>query len=145
MPRTESEAEIIFGDLGPPGGADAAMSTVKIGEADLPHGGKHDIEEEGMLIGTSHPIFHPNSNPPESSLHVPPGARFDPISPIGPGFYSPGEPDFDELLPPGGPSDPLGRTVRPPLKPKSGSPSFRAPFGHPHGAPPGSGNPPFFM
>ncbi len=140
MPRTENEAEIIFG-----------AATVRLGEADLPHPGQHDIEEQGMIMGPRHPIFQNQKQkqrenfPSSTDLPVPPGARFDPISPVGPGFYSPGGPDFDELLPPGAPVDPLAHTVKPPLKPKSGSATFRAPFGHPHGAPPGSNNSPFFM
>jgi hypothetical protein len=151
LPRTENEAEIIFG--GPARPVEGA-APVKLGGADLsPASVGTDIEEQGMIMGPSHPVFNreiPQNHrkgPLYPDLPVPPGARFDPISPVGPGFYSPGDPDFDEMLPPGGPTDPLAHSVRPPHKSKSGSATFRPPsgFGHPHGAPPGPGNPPFFM
>lgn len=157
LPQTETEAEILFCQAGRP---DKVGQPVRLGGADLGgnigEGGQVDIEEQGMLMGPSHPIFSSTrppasaapSNPLRPELSVPPGARFDPITPVGPGFYSPGDPDFDDLLPPGGPADPLAHSVRPPLKSKSGSKPFQPPpsfGGHPHGAPPGPGNPPFFM
>jgi hypothetical protein len=144
LPSKETEADIIFkpgnlggADMGPPG---------------------HFVEnpeEEGMIMGPSHPIFQreqsehgskPIFHPLSGELPVPPGARFDPINPVGPSFYSPGDPDFDDLPPPGGPPN-IGGGIRPPRGHKlKGSKSFpTAPFGHPHGAPPGAGNPPFFM
>lgn len=141
----ESEAEIIF--TPPMPGAIPAVSgerTIRLGGADLGVPGHvvKDVDEEGMLIGPSHPIFTGPQNPLNPQLSVPPGARFDPINPVSPGgFYSPGEPDFDDLLPPGPPNNPAF-SIRPPPKNKSGT---FGPFGHPHGAPPGSGNPPFFM
>ena len=145
LPSKETEADIIF---------TPTQEAPKLGGADLGAPGHFvkEPEEEGMIMGPEHPIFqgekerNPFSNTQE--LPVPPGARFDPISPVGPGFYSPGDPDFDDLPPPGGPPhDPLGKGIRPPRGPKlPGSKTFpSAPFGHPHGAPPGPGNPPFFM
>jgi len=75
----------------------------------------------GMIFGPNHPGFYEPLQ--QQDVHsqgflphgaVPPGARFDPISPIGPSVYRPssnrppdfysGEPDSDELLPPGMPS-----------------------------------------
>ena len=146
LPSHDTEADIIFTPKMPVAAAD--VTPVRLGGADLGAPGHPvaDTEEEGMLMGPSHPIFSPDPNRPSPSadLPVPPGARFDPISPVGPGFYSPGEPDFDDLIPPGGGQNPLGPSVRPPRK--SGSKTFSMPgFGHPHGAPPGPGNPPFFM
>ena len=153
LPSRDTEAEILF----TPPGLEASLAEnrppVKLGGADLgaPGHSVHNAEEEGMIMGPSHPIFERETVPPASNpflgpseLPVPPGARFDPISPVGPGFYSPGEPDFDDLLPPGGPIHP---SIRPPRGPRlPGSKTFpSAPFGHPHGAPPGEGNPPFFM
>lgn len=147
LPRTETEADVIFGLPTTTSGIGPA---VKLGSGDLnPVPGREegeDIEEQGMIMGPSHPIFHFSHRSGQEELPVPPGAKFDPISPVGPGFYSPGDPDFDDLLPPNpeSSSNPLGRTVRPPNKFKSGSSTFRPQF-HPHGAPPGAGNPPFFM
>ena len=143
MPCRETEAEIIF---------TPTVEAPKLGGADLgaPGHAVKEPEEEGMIMGPSHPIFQ-GGRPPlpsGSELPVPPGARFDPISPVGPGFYSPGDPDFDDLPPPGGPPlDPLGKGIHPPRGPKlPGSKPFpSAPFGRTHGAPPGPGNPPFFM
>lgn len=173
LPQADSEAEILFASSPPlpvtqilnpesPSSTFTAATTTattparpfRLGGADLGVPGHpiRDIEEEGMLMGPSHPLFtnppdYRNTQPPNPDLPVPPGARFDPISPVGPSFYSPGDPDFDELMPPGiGPSNPLGKSVRPPPHgKKNGSGSFSAPFGHPYGAPPGPGNPPFFM
>lgn len=150
LPSKDTEAEIIFT---PPLQPDSSRlaSPAKLGGADLGPPGHfvENPEEEGMIMGPSHPIFQREPadrfNPPfNAELPVPPGARFDPISPVGPSFYSPGDPDFDDLPPPGGPPD-VG--IRPPRGPKlPGSKRFpSAPFGHPHGAPPGPGNPPFFM
>lgn len=66
---------------------------------------------------------------------VPPGARFDPITPVGPYrgehgevIYPSGEPDPDELPPPGGSaSNPLQPGYRP-LRPRQGG-SDKGPFG----------------
>jgi hypothetical protein len=63
----------------------------------------------GMFMGPDHPLFtggHPGLLPPGA---VPPNARFDPISPYQPGVgrgrgnrrFLSGEPDNDELAPPG--------------------------------------------
>jgi hypothetical protein len=152
LPSRETEAEIIFTPQllpkSPPELSSSSKASVKLGGADLGAPGHliQDPEEEGMIMGPSHPIFNKDNRYPDSrDLPVPPGARFDPISPVGPGFYSPGDPDFDELVPPGMGQNPLGTSVRPPRK-NTGSKTFNAPsFGHPHGAPPGPGNPPFFM
>ena len=136
LPKTETEAEIIFSPPVPLGSVDLI--------GDLPSNDNYrDIEAGGMIMGPNHPIFQGQQGQVRNDWS-PPGARFDPIHPIAPGGF--GEPDFDELLPPGGPSiNPLAKTVRPPqLKPKiKPSPPFNS--GHPHGAPPGPGNPPFFM
>lgn len=149
LPSRDTEAEIIFTPKMPTAG-EIPATPVRLGGADLgaPGHAVNDVEEEGMIMGPSHPIFtrdHPSSS--SSDLPVPPGARFDPISPVGPGFYSSGDPDFDELIPPGLGQNPLGPSIRPPhRKGSSGSKTFPKPsFGHPHGAPPGPGNPPFFM
>lgn len=156
LPSKDTEAEIIFTPLLQPEKLHIGGSPARLGGADLGPPGHfaENPEEEGMIMGPSHPIFHrereqhpdPHNprNPFNPELPVPPGARFDPISPVGPSFYSPGDPDFDDLPPPGGPPD-VG--IRPPRGPKlPGSKRFpSAPFGHPHGAPPGAGNPPFFM
>ena len=149
LPSRETEAEIIFTPQMPSAADFIPTAPVKLGGADLgaPGHSIRDPEEEGMIMGPSHPIFNKNrdSKTSSSDLPVPPGARFDPISPVGPGFYSPGDPDFDELIPPGMGQNPLGPSVRPPRK-NIGSKTFPSPsFGHPHGAPPGPGNPPFFM
>ena len=146
LPSRENEAEIIFT---PPQIPSVTAAPVKLGGADLSTPGllEKDPEGEGMIMGPSHPIFTRKIKSDDNShvLPVPPGARFDPISPVGPGFYSPGDPDFDELLPPGLGQNPLGNSIRPPRK-GTGSKTFpHPPFGHPHGAPPGPGNPPFFM
>lgn len=126
--------------------------TLRIGEADLQMPGHpvRDIDEEGMLVGPHHPIFRQSEKDAASDVSlrrippsrlpsdaVPPGARFDPITPLAP-TYGSGEPDNDELLPPGEPGFPIAG-ARPDGKrsPNDG--------GHPFGAPPGSGNPPFFM
>lgn len=160
LPSKETEAEIIFSPNGPKEEGDDELRTgVKLGGADLGPPGHfvENVEEEGMIMGPSHPIFqqsspsHGQNNPFDSNeLPVPPGARFDPINPVGPGgFYSPGEPDFDELIPPGNNLESsLGKSIHPPRGPKlPGSKSFKPfkPSGHPYGAPPGPGNPPFFM
>ena len=172
LPQADSEAEILFPTSPPlpvtqtqtlnpesiPSSTTTPARPFRLGGADLGVPGHpiRNIEEEGMLLGPSHPLFtnppdYRNTQPPvypiNPDLPVPPGARFDPISPVGPSFYSPGDPDFDELIPPGvGPSNLLGKSVRPPPHgKKSGSGSFSEPFGHPYGAPPGPGNPPFFM
>lgn len=143
LPAKDTEAEILFS---PPS---RYSNPVKLGGGDLGGPGHPigDPEEEGMIMGPSHPIFarppaNPAYNPFYPELPVPPGARFDPISPVGPGFYSPGDPDFDDLPPPGPNANPLAGSIRPPRKPKAPSSSFG---GHPYGAPPGPGNPPFFM
>ncbi|EPZ35255.1 Proteasome Inhibitor PI31 domain-containing protein [Rozella allomycis CSF55] len=73
----------------------------------------------GMYVGPNHPMFTDPAFPPNPALPfgaVPPGARFDPISPIDPltgrparpnlrprGPFSSGEPDPDLFPPPGGP------------------------------------------
>lgn len=148
----ETEAEIVFS---PQTKKSETGPSAKIGQADLGGPGHPvgDVEEEGMIMGPSHPIFARDqqqqstpSHPFYPDLQVPPGARFDPISPVGPGFYSPGDPDFDELLPPGPGSNTLGSTIKPPRKPKGPPSSSSGSYGgHPFGAPPGPGNPPFFM
>lgn len=116
---------------------------VAIGQSDLdilaPGG-------HGMLIGPDDEAFQP----PSSSLHFsssssydrtrPPGARFDPISPFNPL----GEPDNDELMPPGE-HDPLKHPFpsRYPAQPKgfgNGKGKGSAPFGGPF---PGGSQPPF--
>lgn len=152
LPSKETEAEIIFSPVD--------NERANLGGADLgPPGHTVDnVEEEGMIMGPSHPIFQKPTSPSKNqdkpsgstALPVPPGARFDPINPVSPGgFYSPGEPDFDELVPPGHSLDPpLGKSIHPPRGPKlPGSSRFEPfkPSGHPYGAPPGPGNPPFFM
>lgn len=152
LPSRDTEAEILFTPQLPsasPTDSPAGVAPVKLGGADLGAPGHQvkDPEEEGMVMGPSHPIFNRDTNTKNEGhdLPVPPGARFDPISPVGPGFYSPGDPDFDELVPPGMGQNPLGPSIRPPRK-NIGSKTFpHPPFGHPHGAPPGPGNPPFFM
>lgn len=83
-----------------------------------------------MLVGPEHPMFQQPPPPPRPGAFgpqqpgvamppgaVPPGARFDPVSPFGylPGASGAGrgggrgrggplsgDPDFDELAPPGG-------------------------------------------
>ncbi|KAI9294173.1 hypothetical protein K502DRAFT_305283 [Neoconidiobolus thromboides FSU 785] len=91
-------------DLNPLGGMGTAPGLPRFG------GG-------GMFLGPNHPIFspdHPSAprNPGSLPPHaIPPGARFDPITPLGPRVnpnsqreqrptFS-GEPDNDELPPPG--------------------------------------------
>lgn len=143
LPHQETEAEIIFSPQMIENEA-PKHAPVRLGGADLngPSGRSvGDPEEEGMLMGPRHPAFNnrhtetpSHFNPP----HPPPGARFDPINPVSPT----GDPDFDDLLPPN-PQDPLSKGIKP--KPFHSHQHPSAPFGHPHGAPPGSGNPPFFM
>lgn len=162
LPPTDSEAEILFSpsitaSLSEPGPRldpllQSPVTTVlrpfRLGGADLgvPGHPVQNLEEEGMLMGPSHPLFtDPNycntkspTVPISPDLPVPPGARFDPISPVGPSFYSPGDPDFDELLPPGlGTSNSLGKTIRPPSHAKKNDNAF--------GYPLNPGGPPFFM
>lgn len=145
LPSRDTEAEVIFTPM-MPSAVDISTAPVRLGGADLgtPGHAVNDVEEEGMIMGPSHPIFTRDHPDRSSDLPVPPGARFDPISPVGPGFYSPGEPDFDELIPPGVGQNPLVPSIRPPRK-GSKSKTFPFDFGHAHGAPPGPGNPPFFM
>ena len=74
---------------------------------------------DGMLVGPGHPMFHAPPRPPPRGPWggdgflppgaVPPGARFDPVGPFGrppppppPGAFR-GNPDWDDLPPPGGP------------------------------------------
>src|SRR4051812_45231918 len=76
--------------------------TVRLGEADVCPFPLQEIDDEegGMVTGPNHPVFRPPPNAPAPSRQ-PPGARFDPITPTRPH----GEPDNDELLPPGPPGD----------------------------------------
>lgn len=161
-----------FGNLNPkpdPAGSDADQKRkmarpVPIGQDDLQPG--HGTGSDGMLLGPGHPAFHPPQPPvPAHSPAflptggVPPGARFDPITPFHP--LRTGEPDFDELLPPNVPVDEHYRPTRPshdspspspspnpdsdpndPNDPNASTPSFGHPFGAPSSS---SGNPPFFM
>ncbi|TPX34989.1 hypothetical protein SmJEL517_g02490 [Synchytrium microbalum] len=78
----------------------------------------------GMVVGPDHPMFAgrggfrggpPTGPTPLGPLAIPPGARYDPIGPFGPGPNAPvrpgrgngrgapfsGEPDPDEMMPPG--------------------------------------------
>ncbi|KAI8986392.1 PI31 proteasome regulator N-terminal-domain-containing protein [Pilobolus umbonatus] len=99
----------------------------RVGQSDLePMGGLRMPGRDGMFLGPDHPIFgnRGGSLDDPSGLFggpqplprgsVPPGARFDPIGPFGqlparprqPGRRDPrhpfsGEPDNDELMPPG--------------------------------------------
>jgi hypothetical protein len=113
---------------------------VKLGESDLNFiNSNENLQEGGMLMGPNHPIFHHHQqqqqdeplNPPSILPRgsVPTNARFDPISPIAPSsgsqYYSSGEPDFDELLPPGN----LNPSLPQPHRKSSSSPSnFKPPF-----------------
>eukprot|EP00050_Salpingoeca_kvevrii_P015259 m.45115 g.45115 ORF g.45115 m.45115 type:complete len:278 (-) comp6229_c0_seq1:1265-2098(-) len=57
----------------------------------------------GMLVGPGHPMFQGRGFGPHNPLRpsgVPPGARYDPTSPIPPNRFG-GEPDFDHMRPPG--------------------------------------------
>jgi hypothetical protein len=102
-------------------------------------------EEQGMLMGPGHPIFRQpapgeadsegrGGRRPEFPPGVrPPGARFDPISPLDP--EGTGEPDFDEFLPPGNEQPPTKRRSDKPF-----TPFMRRPGGDPFSG----GGAPFF-
>lgn len=81
------------------------------------------ISDDGMVVGRNHPIFSNRFVPGRSQgpwggdgflppMGPPPGARFDPVVPLGQipgrggvhprtGVYRSGEPDNDEFQPPG--------------------------------------------
>lgn len=80
-------------------------------------------EGDGMFVGRDHPMFRDRFRGPGTGPFapgaVPPGARFDPIGPgmgpMGSGMFNPmggrpprvgGDPDNDELMPPGFENDP---------------------------------------
>ena len=85
----------------------AAPPPYGIGDGDLdPFGGGGN----GMFAGPGHPVFGPGGGrvgglPAVPRGMVPPGARYDPVGPGGMGGRNPnlfpGEPDPDELKPPG--------------------------------------------
>lgn len=100
------------------------------------------LEEGGMLMGPDHPVFRP----PDSHTNLPPpghppGARFDPVSPLRPI----GEPDNDEFPPPGPPGDDTVHGVRGPSgqtrRRGSGTQPSSRPLAMPHFKPPGGGSP----
>ncbi|KXN67372.1 hypothetical protein CONCODRAFT_80187 [Conidiobolus coronatus NRRL 28638] len=110
-------------DLDPLGGAFSGPRFGGIGGNMDPFGG--GLGNDGMYVGPNHPIFN-QQRPRHDPIHggdgilppgaVPPGARFDPIGPFGGpnrggqrgpgsgGRFS-GNPDNDELPPPGGYND----------------------------------------
>lgn len=116
------------------------MGARDVGLAHIEEEDGDEMEEGGMLMGPKHPVFRGRDrSDAESARHpgnCPPGGRFDPIHPVVPM----GEPDFDELLPPGQQRPP----ARQPFPPK---PPGKGPFDRPgagSGGNPLSG-PPFFQ
>lgn len=104
-------------------------------------GGLGGDDGGGMIVGPNHPMFRDRfQNPSQGGLGgggmVPPGARFDPVGPFGQGPMGPGafrggrggargggpggrgrgtgEPDWDDMPPPGGVSGETSPSFRPP-------------------------------
>lgn len=112
---------------------------VSVGQDDKEPGIEPASPGGGMIVGPEHPIFdypYGQQTPPSVLPRgaVPPGARFDPITPVGPSrgphgdiLYPSGEPDSDELPPPGGPN-PVDPGWRPP-RPGTFKGPFRGGFG----------------
>ena len=108
----------------PPGGLllEPQRNPLAFGHEDLMPGGLGGVGGGGMLLGPNNPMFSaryheeragriPHPMPSNPITDVPPGARFDPIGPIGArpggrgrerfGAFGTGDPDPDHLPPPG--------------------------------------------
>lgn len=74
----------------------AASPDVLGGGCPLARPPRHD----GMIVGPDHPLWQgPHGGAPLPPMGAPPGARFDPMSPLAP-MQRRGDPDWDEFAPP---------------------------------------------